>query len=56
MNRSMYFQSSWGGVDAMTSYIKERMVYPKEAIANKETAQVLSNLLSINRGVLKTCN
>lgn len=45
-----------GGVDAMTSYIKERMVYPKEAIANKETAQVLSNLLSINRVVLKTCN
>ena len=34
-----------GGVDAMTSYIQERMVYTKEAIANKETAQVFVELV-----------
>jgi len=27
------------GVDAMTSYIQERMVYPKEATNNKETSR-----------------
>lgn len=53
MNRSMYFQSSWGGMEAMTSYIQERMVYPKEAIANKETARVFVEFVVDKSGSVK---
>ena len=45
-----------GGVDAMTSYIQERMVYPKEAIANKETARVFVEFVVDKSGSVKTCN
>ena len=37
----------------MTSYIQERMVYTKEAIANKETAQVFVELVVDKAGSVK---
>ena len=42
-----------GGMDAMTSYIQERMVYPKEAIANKETARVFVEFVVDKSGSVK---
>ena len=42
-----------GGMEAMTSYIQERMVYPKEAIANKETAQVFVEFVVDKSGSVK---
>ena len=40
----------------MTSYIQERMVYPKEAIANKETARFFVEFVVDKSGSVKTCN
>lgn len=37
----------------MTSYIQERMVYPKEAIANKETARVFVEFVVDKSGSVK---
>jgi TonB family protein len=42
-----------GGMEAMTSYIQERMVYPKEAIANKETARVFVEFVVDKSGSVK---
>ncbi|MGB2457457.1 MAG: energy transducer TonB [Flavobacteriales bacterium] len=42
-----------GGIDAMTSFIQERMVYPKEAIANKETARVFVEFIVDKSGSVK---
>ena len=42
-----------GGMEAMTSYIQERMVYPKEAIANKETARVFVEFIVDKSGSVK---
>jgi len=53
MNRLMYFKRSWGGVDAMASYIQDRIVYPKEAIANKETARVFIEFVVDKSGSVK---
>ncbi len=40
-------------MEAMTSYIQERMVYPKEAIANKETARVFVEFVVDKSGSVK---
>ena len=42
-----------GGMEATTSYIQERMVYPKEAIANKETARVFVEFVVDKSGSVK---
>lgn len=42
-----------GGMEAITSYIQERMVYPKEAIANKETARVFVEFVVDKSGSVK---
>ena len=42
-----------GCMDAMTIYIQERMVYPKEAIANKETARVFVEFVVDKSGSVK---
>ena len=42
-----------GGMDAITIYIQESMVYPKEAIANKETARVFVEFVVDKSGSVK---
>ena len=53
MKKSMYLQSSWGSMAAMTSYIQERMVYPKETIASKESARVFVEFVVDKSGSVK---
>ena len=40
-------------MEAMTSYIQERMVYTKEAIANKETSRVFVEFVVDKSGSVK---
>ncbi|MEC8273504.1 MAG: energy transducer TonB [Bacteroidota bacterium] len=42
-----------GGMETMTCYIQERMVYPQEAIANKETARVFVEFVVDKSGSVK---
>ena len=53
MKKSMYLQSSWGSMAAMTSYIQERMVYPNKAIANKEIDRVFVEFVVDKSGSVK---